>query len=376
MFSSSPDYGPGTGDQWDEHPKDSRTGRMDSLAESKDTEHTAMNLPNPSISGPYTPAGVNDGEKSDSQAAGPEEFAQKARYEGLRYSVDMTGGSYKYAGLGLTEKLPGSVARARAEAQRRLQESKTQHVETALPTPYTSASTSKYQVALEKTLRDRAHEPASSTSPYSATAPGANTIAFSNIDYEEPKPGGKWRCCKCQRGHEIFTFAQGQHPVSVLSCACTHRSCSKCILEGLVKQFVPMSEPEVVPLSEDRNKTIRFGVFCEGCGLSWRAEKVQDEVKKTALTSALLRVSAIPRLLTKRGGVHPLERLRPSRSMNNLHDHSELQPHTASLTASKSVLNLRALSNEMQKEHGEQVRTPMYKLHVRHTLTSYFNLVG
>jgi hypothetical protein len=376
MSSSSPNYSSVTGDEPDEQPKDLRTGRMDSLAELKDPEHTGMNLPKLSISGPDTPEGVNDGEKSDSQRAECQDSAQKARYEGLRYSVDMTGGSYKYAGLGLTEKLPGSVARARAEAQRRLQESKAQQVDTTLPVPYTPASTSKYQAALEKTLRDRGHEPATSASPYSATVPGANAIGFSNIDCEAPKPGGKWRCCKCKRGHEIFSFAQGQHPVSVLSCVCTHRSCSKCTLEGLVKQFVSMSEPEVVPLSEDRNKTIRFGVFCEGCGLSWRAEKVQDEVKKTALTSALLRVSAIPGLLTKRGGVHPLERLRPSRSMNNLDDHSELRPHTASLTASKSVLNLRALSNEMQKEHGEQVRTPMYKLQVRHTLTYYMDIVG
>jgi hypothetical protein len=41
--------------------------------------------------------------------------------------------------------------------------------------------------------------------------------------------------------------------------------------------------------------------------------------------------------------------------MNNLHDNTVSRPHAATLTASKSVLNLRVLSKEMKKEHGEQV---------------------
>jgi hypothetical protein len=112
-----------------------------------------------------------------------------------------------------------------------------------------------------------------------------------------------------------------------------------------------MSEPEVVPLSENMTKVIRFGVFCDGCGLSWRAEKVKDDAKdKTTVKYALQRISAMPRRLTKRGA-HPLARLRSSQSMTNLLASSRPD---APMAGSKSVLNLRALSDEMEKEHGEQ----------------------
>jgi hypothetical protein len=122
-----------------------------------------------------------------------------------------------------------------------------------------------------------------------------------------------------------------------------------------VKQFVPMSEPEVVPLSEDRNKAIRFGVFCDGCGSSWRAVEVKDRSKEMSMMKcALQRISAVPKRLTK-CGAHPLNRLRASQSMNNLLALPRQDaPTAASKAASKSVLNLRALSNEMEKEHGEQ----------------------
>jgi hypothetical protein len=126
-----------------------------------------------------------------------------------------------------------------------------------------------------------------------------------------------------------------------------------------------MSEPELIPLSEDDSKAIRFGVFCEGCGLSWRAEKAQDKVKKTTMyKSALLRVAAIPRRLAIRGGAHPLERLRPSRSMNNLNDHAEREPSDVSIASSRSVtslLSFRSLSREMKKEYGEQAESVFVK---------------
>jgi hypothetical protein len=126
-------------------------------------------------------------------------------------------------------------------------------------------------------------------------------------------------------------------------------------LEGLVRQFVPMNEPEVVPLSEDRTKAIRFGVFCDGCGLSWRAEVVRDQEKtKRLMKSAFQRIYAVPRHIKKRSP-HPLERIRTSRSMNSLNSLA-LPRSDMPLTASKSALGLRALSNEMEKEHGEQAK--------------------
>ena len=161
------------------------------------------------------------------------------------------------------------------------------------------------------------------------------------------QPIGKWRCCKCHKGHEIYNFVEGVHLASILNCVCTHRSCSNCALDGLIKKFQPMNEPEVVQLSEDGLRQVRFGVFCDGCGLSWRAQDVGAELSKK---STLDRISALPKRLAKRGA-HPLEKLRHSRSMSNLpRFHLPNDP----LRASRSTLNLRALSNEMEKGHGKQ----------------------
>ncbi|KAF1836576.1 hypothetical protein BDW02DRAFT_587248 [Decorospora gaudefroyi] len=265
-------------------------------------QNSVMNLPNISISTVRTL--VQDGdnnnneEKLGNKGKAPENPGQDNRYDGPLNSADMTETGYRYAEEGLTKGLYGSLA---CENALRMIE-----------------------------LRD-------------STNQLSDGDAFSNPH----TPSGKWRCCKCKRGHEIYTFTQGQHPVGVLGCVCTHRSCSKCTLEGLIKHFVPMSEPEVVPLSEDKLKAIRFGVFCDGCGLSWRAKKVED---KTPVKCALQRISEVPRRLTKRGAQH-LERVRESRSMTNLQ--AFMRPD-ASMSASKSVLNLRALSNEMEKEHGAQ----------------------
>jgi hypothetical protein len=252
---------------------------------------------------------------------------EQERYAGLLHSVDMMEGSFKYSGLALTPRIPGSVARARAIAASRLRSIKTQ------------------QSAL------RGHVNDIETPVESVPGTTSNTVTSAHQEYKPSDPIGKWRCCKCACAHDVYSFAHGQHPVSVLNCDCTHRSCSKCTLEGLLKPFVPMSEPEVVHLSEDANKVVRFGVFCDGCGLAWRAQEVhEDKNKKTVVKSALLRVSAIPRRLNKHDP-HPLKNLRASKSMNNLLAPS---PSSATMAISKSVLNLRALSNEMQKEYGKQ----------------------
>jgi len=314
--------------------KEVRYESTESLPEAKQQKHTVMNLPNVSISTMGKFARTDEGGESSSHAAASEGSIRDDRYEDRMYSFDVIEGSYKHAGLGLTQKLPGSVARARAAAEMRLQTSKAKLESTQ--------EHSNIIDALEASRRG------------SAVLPTVPTIRF--VDSEkEPKekgePCGKWRCCKCLRGQDLISYTKGEHPISVLECECVHRSCARCTLEGLIKQFVPMSEPEVVPLSEDSDKIIRFGVFCDGCGVSWRAREVHDDMKtKATVKSALLRVSAIPRQLTKRGA-HPLECLRHSQSMSNLH----AQPRpTAPLTASKSALNLRALSYEMEKEYGQQ----------------------
>ncbi|KAL6706852.1 hypothetical protein ACN47E_004995 [Coniothyrium glycines] len=106
-----------------------------------------------------------------------------------------------------------------------------------------------------------------------------------------------------------------------------------------------MREPEVVQLSEDEDKQIRFGVFCDGCGLSWRAQEVVDK-KKTALQ----RLSAMPRNMMKKG-LHPL---RHSKSWSNMSASSPGFEKALVVPVSGSTFNLRQLSSEMEKGHGKQ----------------------
>lgn len=174
-----------------------------------------------------------------------------------------------------------------------------------------------------------------------------DTVTPAKNDSSPLQPIGKWRCCKCERGHDIYNFTKGAHPVSILNCVCTHRSCVNCTLDGLIKRFEPMNEVEVVQLSEDGLKQVRFGVFCDACGLSWRAQEVEEEQSRK---SPLQRISALPKRLKKRGP-HPLEKLRYSQSMSNLSCPRSLR-HP--FPVSKSTLNLRELSNEMEKGHGKQ----------------------
>lgn len=171
-----------------------------------------------------------------------------------------------------------------------------------------------------------------------------NVIALPHDDCGSLEPIGKWRCCKCNHGSDVVYYTKGAHPVSVLNCACTHRSCSNCTLEGQIKRFQPMKEPEIVQLTEDGLNEIRFGVFCDACGLSWRAEEVGNKNMST-----VQRISSAPKRLVKRGA-HPLQKLRHAKSMTDLSIH---RCNDTTLT-SQSSFNLRALSNEMEKGHGKQ----------------------
>ncbi|USP79908.1 hypothetical protein yc1106_07182 [Curvularia clavata] len=258
----------------------------------------------------------NDGEGSGNQL-GVDNIEQE-RCAAVMCSMPVMDGTYKFASTELTPKIPGSVAHARAIAMSRLR-------------PCTSVQSFR---ACSKDAEGPAESVPSSKS---------STVTFVDQDDKSSSPVGIWRCCTCNREHDVYSFSQGRHPVSTLQCVCTHRSCYKCALEGLLKPFVPICEPEVVPLSDDGNKEVRFGVICDGCGRSWRAQKAPEEThKKAAMKSALLRVTAIPKRLQK----GKKNDLRASRSMDNL--------RAPLLTASKSTLNLRILANEMTKEHGEQ----------------------
>lgn len=160
------------------------------------------------------------------------------------------------------------------------------------------------------------------------------------------QPVGKWRCCSCQKKHDIYYFSEGEHPISILSCECAHRSCGKCMLRGQMKVFQPMAEPEVVQLSEDGLRRIRFGVFCDACGLSWRAVEVVDEADRKSLARHL---SDMPKHFIKHA--NPLRKLRQHRSMADL----PARPADDGPPRFQSSLNLRALSHEMEAEgHGKQ----------------------
>lgn len=287
--------------------------------------NTTMNSENTSSSTTHALTRTDDEENPVNHKANAAS-SEQARYAGLIHSMDMMEGSFKYAGLGLTPKTPGSVARGRAIAASRLRNMKP--AQSSFQAPYND------------------------TEMPAESAPSTASSETSSVEEEKraSSPIGKWRCCTCHRGHDVYSCSHSQHPVGALDCVCAHRSCSKCTLGGLLKQFVPMSEPEVVPLPDDTSKAVRFGVFCDGCGVAWRAQEVHEDMKKkAAMKSALLRVTAIPKRLNRE--VSLKKDLRASRSMDNL-----LVPSfpSAIKTTSKSALNLRALAHEMEKEHGEQ----------------------
>jgi hypothetical protein len=159
------------------------------------------------------------------------------------------------------------------------------------------------------------------------------------------EPVGQWHCCKCDYVQDLFKHDQGDHLVTVLYCTCPHRSCDNCSLTGDIKLYKPVQEPIPVQLSDDEQKQVLFGVFCGNCGLSWRAQEIKNSV--------IDKISAVPKDLAKLGAA-PLDKLRSSRSMHNLRGE-------ASGSATKSTLNLRALSNEMEKEHGKQANHVLVK---------------
>ncbi|KAF2854676.1 hypothetical protein T440DRAFT_514565 [Plenodomus tracheiphilus IPT5] len=187
------------------------------------------------------------------------------------------------------------------------------------------------------------------TSHEHAVAPStlsSEVVAPTHSDGTPLKSIGKWGCCRCKRVHDIYYFTEGEHPVSILNCDCTHRSCGKCALQGQMKVFQPMTEPEVIQLSEDGSRQIRFGVFCDGCGSSWKAVEVIEEIDKKSLKQ---QISNLPKQVIKH--VNPLRKLRQHSSMVDLSSRaSDEEPRSF-----QSTLNLRALSNEMEAEgHGKQ----------------------
>jgi hypothetical protein len=173
-------------------------------------------------------------------------------------------------------------------------------------------------------------------------------------DCPEQEPIGQWRCCKCKQGQDLYLHNEGPHLVSTLNCVCPHRSCENCTLTGRIKPYQPVQDPIPVPLSIGKHKLVRFGLFCNDCGLSWRAQVVKD--------SMLQHISAMPKNLAKQ----PLEKIRQSKSMSNLLSMASVPkspipkaPMPKSPTTEASVRNLRALSSEMKKQHGKQADVVM-----------------
>ncbi|KAF2033771.1 hypothetical protein EK21DRAFT_57853 [Setomelanomma holmii] len=158
---------------------------------------------------------------------------------------------------------------------------------------------------------------------------------------------GNWRCCKCNNGCELYSHDDSENLVGTLTCVCPHRSCDNCTLTGRLKPYKPVEEPIPVQLPASSPKQVQFGVFCSACGLSWRAQTVKDTVRQ--------KVSAVPKTLAKAGG-QPLEKLRQSKSLANLLGEPNNKP---SVSRMKSNANLRAKSDEMEKEHGKQVKGVM-----------------
>jgi hypothetical protein len=180
---------------------------------------------------------------------------------------------------------------------------------------YTDLSPSFYSAQLAKPIYDgKAISTITKTKTSTTLAPPA------------PEPIGQWRCCKCTHAQDLYHHATAEHLVSTLNCICPHRSCENCTLTGTIKAYVPVSEPIPVQLSDSK---VKFGIFCGTCGLSWRAQPVKNGV--------LDKISAVPKEMSAK-------LVKNSKSMHNLRE--------TGLT--KSVHNLRALSNEMEKEHGKQ----------------------
>jgi hypothetical protein len=162
------------------------------------------------------------------------------------------------------------------------------------------------------------------------------SISNSKAHLPAPQPIGHWRCCKCNHQKDLYHHDKGEHLVSILLCICPHRSCENCALSGAIKLYKPLQEPIPVLVGGD-GENDKFGIFCGTCGLSWRAQTIK------ANTTVLEKISAVPKNL----GVG----VKGSKSMHNL------RGRDSPLT--KSSINLRALSNEMEKEYGKQADSVM-----------------
>lgn len=156
---------------------------------------------------------------------------------------------------------------------------------------------------------------------------GASISSAKSPATSAPKAIGQWWCCLCNHVQDLYLHDDGEHLVSILLCACPHRSCENCSLYGSIKLYTPVHEPFAVQLSEADEK-VKFGVFCSDCGLSWRAQRVK------AAPTVREKISAVGAAV------------KGAKSMHNLRGDS------ASLA--RSSANLRQLSNEMEKEHGKQ----------------------
>lgn len=160
-------------------------------------------------------------------------------------------------------------------------------------------------------------------------------------------PIGKWRCCKCLRGHEIYRFEAAQHLISVLNCLCRHRSCKSCTFQGNIRRFAPIYDIEgvaLIPVLEGNGKPTRFGVICHTCGLSWCAEKVKEPKRHRFLRKKL---SYLPKK------INPLRKLRHTQSMINLSlspgAHSEEARPGSAMSTFRSTFNLTSASDTSAK---------------------------
>ena len=160
-------------------------------------------------------------------------------------------------------------------------------------------------------------------------------------------PIGKWRCCECLRGHEIYRFEAAQHMISVLNCLCRHRSCKSCTFQGSIRRFAPIYDIEgvaLIPVFEGNGKPTRFGVICHTCGLSWCAEKVKEPKRHRFLRKKL---SYLPKK------INPLRKLRHTQSMINLSlspgAHPEESRPGSAMSTFRSTFNMISASDTLTK---------------------------
>ncbi|KAF2134211.1 hypothetical protein P153DRAFT_392817 [Dothidotthia symphoricarpi CBS 119687] len=155
--------------------------------------------------------------------------------------------------------------------------------------------------------------PATHASSRSNRSPSDGTFSVLSSDNEDDCGGlasiGQWHCCKCGKRHELLRYYKGPHLVSILRCACPHKSCEDCTVSGQVQVFRPISDSAPIPFSDEEDKSykrLHYGVCCSACGLSWRVQKRKVVHRRFSKMSISLHMP------------HPLEKLRSTKSMINL----------------------------------------------------------